>query len=85
MYVHKYMWVNMYMLYTVPYTCGQGRNWLILRGGADIFIINRKVEIIHGLSPGVKCVAPLFRDQSMKFRRGRAPPAPPPVAPLHEG
>ena len=29
--------------------------------GAAIFI-NRKNEIKHGLSPSVKCVAPLFRD-----------------------
>ena len=38
--------------------------------GAGIFV--RKDEIKHGLSPSVKCVAPLFRDhvlcQSMKCR-----------------
>ena len=26
---------------------------------------NSKVEIIHGLSPSVKCVVPLFRDMSL--------------------
>ena len=39
---------------------------------------------MHGLSPGVKCVAPLFRhvlSKSMKLRRGRAP-FPPQVAPM---
>ena len=29
-------------------------------GGAGIFIMHRKDEIIHGLSPSVKCVTPLF-------------------------
>ena len=42
----------------------QGRNWVILRGGAGIFYF-RKDELIHGLSPNVKCVAPLFRDMSL--------------------
>ena len=34
-----------------------------LRGGRR-YIYNRKHEIIHGLSPGVKFVKPLFRDMS---------------------
>ena len=58
----------------------QGRNWVILRGGRR-YNYNRKDEIIHGLSPSVKCVSPLFRDISLikcKCRKG----APPPVAPL---
>ena len=29
-------------------------------GGAGIFILIRKDEIIQGLSPSVKCVAPLL-------------------------
>ena len=29
------------------------------------YIYNRKDEIIHGLSPSVKYVAPLFRDMSL--------------------
>ena len=29
------------------------------------YIYNRKDEIIHGLSPSVKCVAPLFGDMSL--------------------
>ena len=37
----------------------QGRNGVNLRGGAGVFVIGR---IVHGLSPSVKCVAPLFRD-----------------------
>ena len=45
------------------YQC-QGRNWVILRGGRR-YIYNRKDEIIHGLSPSVKCVSPLFRDMSL--------------------
>ena len=39
----------------------QGHNWVILGGGRR-YIRNRKDEIIHGLSPSVKYVAPLFRD-----------------------
>ena len=42
----------------------QGRNWVILRGDAGIFLIG-KDEIIHGLSPSVKCVALLFRHMSL--------------------
>ena len=42
----------------------QGRNWVNLRGGAAKFVLGR-MEIIHGLSPGVKCVAPIFRDMSL--------------------
>ena len=34
----------------------QGRNWVIMRGGAGIFMVGR---IIHGPSQSVKCVAPL--------------------------
>ena len=30
-----------------------------------MYIDNRKDEIIHGLSPGVKCGAPLFREMSL--------------------
>ena len=37
-----------------------GRNTVILGGGRSC-ICNRKDEIIHGLSPSVKCVLPLFR------------------------
>ena len=36
----------------------------ILRGGRR-YICNRKDGIIHGLSPSVKCVAPLLRDMSL--------------------
>ena len=37
------------------------RNWVILRrGGGRRYINKRKDEIIHGLSPSVKCVAPLL-------------------------
>ena len=46
-------------LYMMSLELFAGRNWV--RGGRR-FICNRKDEIIHGLSPGVKCVAPLFRD-----------------------
>ena len=34
------------------------------RGGRS-YIYNRKDEIIHGLSPSVKSVAPLFSDMSL--------------------
>ena len=34
-------------------------------GGGCRDICNRKDEIIHGLSPGVTCVAPLFTDMSL--------------------
>ena len=40
----------------------QGRNWVIMRGGAGIFMVGR---IIHGPSQSVKCVAPLFGDISL--------------------
>ena len=46
------------------YILCQGRNLVILRGGHR-YICNRKDEIIHGLCPSVKCVAPLFRDMSL--------------------
>ena len=39
----------------------QGRNWVILRG-ERLYFWNRTDEIMHGLSPSVKCVAPLFRE-----------------------
>ena len=42
----------------------QGRNWVILRG-VRLYICNRKVEIILGLSPSVKCVLPLLRDMPL--------------------
>ena len=42
----------------------QGRNWVILRVGRR-YIYYRKDEIIHGPSPSVKCVTPLFRDMSL--------------------
>ena len=35
-----------------------------LERGAQVYICNRKDEIIHGLSPSVKCVAHLLRDMS---------------------
>ena len=38
------------------------------------YIYNRKDEIIHGLCPSVKCVAPVF-SQSLKCRRGRPSPS----------
>ena len=41
--------------------CVEGRNRVILRGGTR-YICNSKDEIIHGLIPSVKCVAPLIRD-----------------------
>ena len=41
-----------------------GRNWVLLRGGRR-YIYDRKDEITHGLSPSVKCVAPLLRDMSL--------------------
>ena len=31
-----------------------------------LYIYIRKEEIIHGLTPSVKCVAPLFRDMSLQ-------------------
>ena len=46
------------------YKTMQGRHRLILRGGRRC-IHYRKDEIIHGLSPSVKCVSPLFRDMSL--------------------
>ena len=50
--------------------------------GGRRYFCNRKDEIVYGLIPGVKCVAPLclgnVLSQSMKYRRG----PPPPVAPL---
>ena len=44
----------------------QGHNWVILRG-VRLYICDRKVEIILGLSPSVsvKCVLPLFRNISL--------------------
>ena len=42
----------------------QGCNWVILRWGRW-YIYDRKDEIIYGLGPSVKCVAPLFRDISL--------------------
>ena len=43
----------------------EGRNWVVLRGGGRRYIYDRKDEIIHGLSPSVKCVVPLFRDMAL--------------------
>ena len=34
-------------------------------GGGRRYINKRKDEIIHGLSPSVKCVAPRFRKMSL--------------------
>ena len=66
----------------------QGRNWVILRGGHR-YICNRKDEIIHGLSPSEKCVAPLYRDMSLaklgNAVGGMRPQAPSPVTPLISG
>ena len=59
----------------------QGRNMEILWGGRWYIYIS-KDEIIHGLSPSVKYVAPLFRD--MFFAKvwtavgGARPQRPPP-------
>ena len=59
----------------------QGRNWVIFRGGCR-YICNRNDEIIHGLSPSVKCVAPLYRDMSLpkvwNSGGGARPLVPPP-------
>ena len=42
-----------------------GAQLVYFRGGWGAqFIHNRRDEIIHGLNPSVKCVAPLFRDKS---------------------
>ena len=53
----------------------QGCNWVILRGGRR-YIYDRKDEIIHGLSPSVKCIAPLFRDMFLAkvWNAGGPPP-----------
>ena len=58
----------------------QGRNWVILRGGAGIFMIGRMDEIIHGLSPSVKCVAPLVMSLAKlgNVEGGDGAPPPPP-------
>ena len=32
--------------------------------GAQVYICNGMDDIIHGLSPSVNCVVPLFRDMS---------------------
>ena len=48
----------------VMFTAEQGRNWVILKGGRR-YICNSKDKMIHGLSPGVKCVALLFRGVSL--------------------
>ena len=37
----------------------QGRSWVTLRGGRR-YICYRKDEIMHGICPSEKCVAPLF-------------------------
>ena len=50
------------------------------------YIYNRKGEIIHGLSPRVKCVAPLFRDMFLaknEMQAGGARPQRP--SQLHPG
>ena len=44
------------------------------------YICNGQDEIMHGLRPRVKCVAPLFRDMSLAKVVNAAPP--PPVAPM---
>ena len=64
-----------------------GRNWVILKEGAQVYLYNRKDEIIHGLSPNLNCVAPLNRDMSSlkkcEMQKGaRVPSASLPVAPL---
>ena len=48
----------------MPESIQKRRNWVILRRGHS-YICNRKDKIIHGLSPSVKCAAPLFRDMSL--------------------
>ena len=48
------------------------------------YIYNRKDEIIHGLSPSVKCVAPLFRDMSIAKVSAPLPKRPPPLRPCKE-
>ena len=58
----------------------KGRNWVNLRGGRR-YIFNRKDKMKHGLSPSVKCVAPLL-DMSLAKECNAGGGAPPPVAPL---
>ena len=41
----------------------RGRNWVIMSEGRS-YICNKKVEIVHGLSQSVKCVA-LLGDMSL--------------------
>ena len=41
-----------------------GRNLVILKVGRR-YIYNTKDEIIHGRSPSVKCIVPLFREMSL--------------------
>ena len=63
--------------------CLQGRNWVILRGGAAQVYLLQEDVIIHGLSPGVKCVAPLLEacpQPRYEIQEGRLPS--PEVAPL---
>ena len=52
---------NMNMQYVVK---AVWRNWVILRRGGGRYINKRKDEIIHGLSPSVKCVASQLRHMS---------------------
>ena len=70
------------------------RGWVIVRGGGGHrYICNRKDEIVHGLSPSVKCVddiihclspsvecfATLFRDMSLAKVRNSGGVARPPA------
>ena len=58
-------------------TAVQGLNWVILRG-LRRYICYSKDEIIHGLSPSVKCVTTLRQALSQKYEieDGRAPHRP---------
>ena len=73
--------LHLYLIQCLPLSRGATEKF---SRGAQVYICNRKDEMIHGLSPSVKCVAPLLRDMSLdkvyvKCRRGCAPQAPPPL------
>ena len=47
------------------YICRAGAQLGKFERGVQLYICNRKDEIIHGLSTGVKCVLSLFIDMSL--------------------
>ena len=77
-YVFFFSWKK-YLYVGIECMTLQGRNWVVLRGGRRN-IYDWKVEIIHGLSPSVKCDMSLAKYEMQEGER--APSALPPVAPL---